>query len=43
MILFHGSNTDILRIDLSKCKPYIEIQKTDRSILVSHRKSFVLP
>ena len=21
MILFHGSNTDILRIDLSKCKP----------------------
>ena len=27
MILFHGSNTDILRIDLSKCKPYKDFGK----------------
>ena len=27
MILYHGSNTDIINIDLTKCKPYKDFGK----------------
>lgn len=27
MILYHGSNTDIEKIDLSKCRPYKDFGK----------------